>query len=211
LFVFFMGAKVMVSVTTAVAPLKTVVVADDGQLRRLLREGLQHRCGHEVLGEAISAPEMVRTTLALEPEVVIFDTRLRDGSGLEALRQIYQERAVGAVAIAEEQDQEMVRQALGEYQMAYLLKPVEVHQLEPAVLVAWARLNTCRRLQNENASLRQTLENRKVIERAKGVLMKRLRCSEDVAFRRLQRAAMNRRTTMACLAQAVLNGVEVDL
>ncbi|HYT95395.1 MAG TPA: ANTAR domain-containing protein [Gemmataceae bacterium] len=201
----------MVSVTTAVAPLKTVVVADDASLRRVLREGLQQRCGHEVLGEAVTATEMIRTALSLEPEVIVFDVRLRDGSGLEALRQIYQERPVGAVAIAEEEDQEMVRQALSEYQMAYLIKPVAPHQLEPAVMVAWARLNTCRRLQNENASLRQTLENRKLIERAKGVLMKRLRCSEDVAFRRLQRAAMNRRTTMAALAQSVLNGVEVDL
>ena len=79
------------------------------------------------------------------------------------------------------------------------------------MLAAWARWNVCRQLQNENDVLRQTLNNRKVIERAKGVLMKRFRCSEDVAFRRLQRGAMNRRTTMATLAQAVLNGVEVDI
>jgi response regulator NasT len=203
--------NVMVSVTTAVSPLKTVVVADDPALRHQLRDGLQQRCGHEVLGEAVTVNEMVRAALTLEPEVIVFDLRLRDGSGLEALAQIYQERPVGAVALVEEHDQDLIRQVLGEYQMAYLVKPFEPYQLEPAVLVAWARLNTCRRLQNENASLRQTLENRKVIERAKGVLMKRLRCSEDVAFRRLQRAAMNRRTTMAALAQGVLNGVEVDL
>jgi response regulator NasT len=201
----------MVSVTTAAAPLKTLVVADDPALRRFLRDSLQDRCGHQVLGEAVTATDMVRTALALEPEVVIFDMRLRDGNALEALRQIYQERAIGAVALIDEDDQDAVRQVVGEYQMTYLVKPVEPYQLEPAVLVAWARLNSCRRLQSENASLRQTLENRKVIERAKGVLMKRLRCSEDVAFRRLQRGAMNRRTTMACLAQAVLNGVEVDI
>ncbi len=77
--------------------------------------------------------------------------------------------------------------------------------------MAWARFEELRQLADENASLRQTLQNRKTIERAKGVLMKRHRWSEAEAFRRLQRGAMNRRTTMVELAQAVLNGVEVEL
>src|SRR5262249_17464732 len=113
--------------------------------------------------------------------------RLRDGNGLEALRQVYQERPVAAVAVVEDRDQDAVRRVMGEYHLAYLLKPVEPHQLEPAVLAAWARWSVCRQLQDENNNLKQTLQNRKVIERAKGVLMKRFRCSEDVAFRRLQR------------------------
>ena len=78
-------------------------------------------------------------------------------------------------------------------------------------MVAQARFGEWRGLQEENANLRQTLQNRKVIERAKGVLMKRHRWSEAEAFRRLQRAAMNRRTTMVDLAQSVLNGVEIEL
>ena len=79
------------------------------------------------------------------------------------------------------------------------------------MLIARARFEELRDLAEENASLRQTLQNRKVIERAKGVLMKRHRWSEQEAFRRLQRAAMNRRTTMVDLAQTVINGVEIDL
>ncbi len=201
----------MVSVTAATFTLKTLVVADDPALRRSLKQTLEGRCGCEVMGEAATGSEMVRATLTQEPDVLVFDVRLRDGSGLDALKQIYQERPTAAVAIAEERDQELVRRVLGEYHMGYLLKPVSAHELEPAVMVAWARWNTCRQLQDENNNLRQTLQNRKLIERAKGVLMKRFRCAEDVAFRRLQRGAMNQRTTMVNLAQSVLNGVEVDI
>jgi response regulator NasT len=201
----------MVSVKAATVPLKNVVVAEDTALRRFLKEHLETRCNYQVLGEAATAAEMVRLAQSQELDVLIFDVRLRDGSGLDALRQIYQERPIAAVALADERDQDAVRSVMGEYHMTYLLKPVEAHQLEPAVLAAWARWNVCRQLLDENANLKQTLHNRKLIERAKGVLMKRFRCSEDVAFRRLQRGAMNRRTTMVSLAQSVLNGVEVDI
>jgi response regulator NasT len=95
--------------------------------------------------------------------------------------------------------------------LAYLVKPVEAHQLAPVLQVAWARFQEFRNLATENTSLRQTLENRKLIERAKGVLMKRHRLSEADAYRRIQRGAMNRRTTMASLAQAILSGEPVDL
>jgi response regulator NasT len=201
----------MVSVKAAAFPLKTTVIVEDPALRRFLKENLETRCKYQVLGEATTGAELIRMALTQEPDVIVFDVRLRDGSGLEALRQVYQERPVAAVAVIDERDQEAVRRMMGEYHMTYLLKPVEAHQLEPAILAAWARWNVCRQLTDENANLKQTLQNRKLIERAKGVLMRRFRCSEDVAFRRLQRGAMNRRTTMVCLAQAVLNGVEVDI
>ena len=154
---------------------------------------------------------MVRTVLELEPEVVVFDIHLPRMNGLDALRQIYQERIVAAVAITADRDQDLVRRALEEHVLAYLVKPIEAHQLGPALLVAWARFDEMRQLASENDTLKQNLQNRKTIERAKGVLMKRHRWSEQEAFRRLQRAAMNRRTTMVELAQSVLNGVEIEL
>ena len=201
----------MVSVTAPAVPLNSIVVADDPNLRRLLKDTLEHRCEYRVTSEATTAADMVRHVLTHEPDVVVFDVRLRDGCGLDALRRIYQERPFAAVAVADQEDQDRVRGVLGEFHLGYLLKPVVPHQLEPAVLVAWARYNVCKQLQHEYENLKQTLQNRKTIERAKGVLMKRYRWSEDMAFRRLQRGAMNRRTTMTCLAQAVLNGVEVEL
>src|SRR5262249_43176325 len=118
---------------------------------------------------------------------------------------------VAAVALTEKRDHDLIRAVLEDYQLTYLVKPIELHQLEPAVLVAWARFDKDRQLQQENATLRQNLQNRKTIERAKGVLMRRYRWSEAEGYRRLQRSAMNCRTTMVQLAQDVLNGVSVEL
>jgi response regulator NasT len=200
----------MASAATTSPQLRIVLVEDDETVRLWLKETLE-KMGHQVIGEAATGNDMVRTVLSLEPDVVVFDIHLPQQTGLAALRQIYQERIVAAVAITADRDQDLVRQALEEHVLAYLVKPVEAHQLGPALLIAWARFDELRELTVENASLRQTLQNRKIIERAKGALMKRYRWSEAEAFRRLQRGAMNRRTTMIQLAQAVLNGVDVDL
>jgi response regulator NasT len=193
------------------APLKIVVVEDDPTFRLFLKEVLEKDLGHKVVGEAATGTDMVRTVLETEPDVVVFDIHLPHLNGLDALRQVYSERVVAAVAITADRDQDLVRRATEEHVLAYLVKPVEAHQLGPALLVAQARFSELRSLTNENATLKQNLQNRKLIERAKGVLMKRHRWTEAEAFRRLQRGAMNRRTTMAELAQDVLNGVEVNL
>lgn len=196
---------------SALPPLKVVVVEDDPNVRLFLKETLENHLGHQVIGEAATGTDMVRTVLESEPDIVVFDIHLPRLNGLDALRQIYQERVVAAVAITADRDQELVRRALEEHVLAFLVKPVEAHQLGPALQIARAQFEELRELSAENASLRQTLQNRKVIERAKGVLMKRHRWTEAEAFRRLQRGAMNRRTTMIELAQDVLNGVEVSL
>jgi response regulator NasT len=196
---------------TALAPLRIVIVEDDPAVRLFLKETIEKTLGHQIVGEAATGTDMVRTVLETEPDVVVFDIHLPRLSGLDALRQIYQERVVAAVAITADRDQELVRRALEEHVLAYLVKPVEAHQLGPALHIARAQFAELRELTEENASLRQTLQNRKIIERAKGVLMKRYRWTEGEAFRRLQRGAMNRRTTMIELAQDVLNGVEVNL
>jgi AmiR/NasT family two-component response regulator len=191
--------------------LKVVVVEDDPSVRVFLKDALEKQFGHQIVGEAATGTDMVRTVLDLEPDVVVFDIHLPRLNGLDALRQIYQEKVVAAVAITADRDQELVRRALEEHVLAYLVKPVEAHQLGPALLIARAQFAELRELSEQNASLRQTLQNRKIIERAKGVLMKRNRWTEAEAFRRLQRGAMNRRTSMIELAQDVLNGVEVNL
>jgi response regulator NasT len=196
----------------SIAPqLRVVTAEDDFNSRLFLRETLENDLGHKVVAEAATGTDMVRAVLAEQPDVVVFDIHLPYLDGLAALRQIYQTRIVAAVAITADRDQALVKRAMDEHVLAYLLKPVEAHQLGPAVQVAWARFGELNTLIEENASLRQSLQSRKLIERAKGVLMKRHRWSEADAFRRLQRGAMNRRVPMVDLAQAILNGQEVDL
>lgn len=201
----------MESHTSPTPKLRIVTAEDDNNTRLFLRETLENDLGHQVVGEATTGTDMVRTVLAEQPDVVVFDIHLPHLDGLAALRQIYQTRVVAAVAITADRDQALVKRAMDEHVLAYLLKPVDGHQLGPAVQVAWARFGELNTLMEENASLRQSLQSRKIIERAKGVLMKRHRWSEADAFRRLQRGAMNRRVPMVDLAQAILNGEEIDL
>lgn len=191
-------------------PLKIVLVEDDATTRLFLRETLE-KIGHQVIGEAATGTDMVRTVLASDPDVIVFDIHLPHQDGLTSLGQIYQERIVGAVAITGDRDQELVRRAMEEHVLAFLVKPIETHQIGPAIQIAWARFQELQGLTNENASLRQTLQNRKVIERAKGVLMKRHHWSEAEAFRRIQRGAMNRRMPMVDLAQSILTGDPIEL
>lgn len=191
--------------------LKVLLVEDDPTARAFVREALQAQLGHQVIGEATTGPDMVRMVQQLNPDVVVFDIHLPGLNGLEALRQIYQERVVAAVAITGDRDQSLVSRASDEHVLAFLVKPVEAHQLGPALQIAWARFQELQALSSENASLKQNLENRKLIERAKGVLMKRYRWSEPEAFRRLQRAAMNQRISMVDLARNVINGLNVPL
>jgi two-component system, response regulator PdtaR len=196
----------MTATATPTATLKIVLVEDDPTIRLFLRQALEKEAGYRIVGEATTGPEMVRTVLDLEPDIVVFDIHLPHQDGLAALREIYKERIVAAVAITADRDQELVRRAREEHVLAYLVKPIEPHQLVPALEIAAARFQELQSLTTENASLRQTLQNRKIIERAKGMLMKQHRWSEAEAFRRIQRAAMNRRVPMVDLAQAILAG-----
>src|SRR5215472_13891777 len=107
------------------SPLKIVLVEDDTTVRLFLKDTLEKTLGHQVIGEAATGTDMVRTVLELEPDVVIFDIHLPRLNGLDALRQIYQERIVAAVAITGDRDQELVRRAIEEHVLAYLVKPVE--------------------------------------------------------------------------------------
>lgn len=195
--------------TLAQATLKIVVAGRDEESRRFLHSTLQDQFGYQVLEEASTGTALERATLAHEPDVIVFDMNLPGINGLEALSHIYQEHPVAAVVLAEYRDQMAIQNVLSQYYMTYLLKPVEAHHLEPAIRVAWTRFKEYRELSDSNTLLRRNLQNRKTVERAKGVLMKRFRLTEEDAYRRLQRAAMNRRMPLSDLAQAVLNGTEM--
>ena len=196
-----------------VSPLHLVIVEPDPNLRMWIKDVLVNHGGHQVLATASTGTDLVRVVLGLRPDVLVCGLRLPGLGGLEAVRQVAREWPTAVVMLTSslDPDQEEARGALGEWVHAHLVKPVAAHQLEPAVRAAWAFFRRTRQLLDENASLRQTLNNRKIIERAKGVLMKRHHWSEPVAYRHLQRAAMNDRTTIVHVAQDILNGGDLTL
>src|SRR5262249_39757569 len=122
--------KAMVQAAATVPSLKVVVVEDDATIRMFLKECLE-KIGHQVIGEADTGTDMARMVLTLAPDIVVFDTPLPHLDGLKALAQIYQEKIVAAVAITADRDQDLVRRAIEEHVLAYLVKPVEAYQLGP--------------------------------------------------------------------------------
>ena len=194
---------------TGLPKLRVMVVEDDPEIRQYLTESITKRCGHEVVATAASGKEMIRRGLAHNPDLVVMDIHLPDMDGPDALRQLTQTEPIAAVAITGDRDPELVKRALEDNILAYLLKPVDDRQLRAAIQVAWARFQEFCALRSENETLQQTLQDRKLIEKAKGVLMQRHRCSEPTAFRWLQRTAMNKRVRMVDLARDILDGKDL--
>jgi AmiR/NasT family two-component response regulator len=191
--------------------LRVVVVEDDPAVRSFLADTIRNRCGHNVVATAATGPDMVREVLRQQADLVVFDIHLPGMDGLTALHAATQEHPIAAVAVTGDRNLALVRRALEDNILAYLLKPVDANQVAVAIQVAWARFNEFCQLRSENQSLQQTLKDRKTIERAKGVLMKKHRWSEATAFRSLQRTAMSQRRSMAQLAQEILDGKDVSL
>jgi response regulator NasT len=167
--------------------------------------------GFQVVGAAASGTDMICRALDLRPEIVLFDIQLADLDGLDALHVISQSHACAAVALTDKDDPGLLERAITDGVQALLYRPVDPRQLKAAVTFAQARFAELQTLQQDNAALRQTLQDRKIIERAKGELMKRYGWSEPDAFRRLQRTAMCRRIPLVDLANKVLSGEEIQL
>jgi response regulator NasT len=194
--------------TLAPPTFKIVVAVPDQMARVSLCQALEDQFGYQVLEQVRTGTALQRAVLEMEPDVVVFDIRLPGINGLEVLRQIYQVQPIPAVALCEATDRDTVQSMLLGYSLGYVLKPFESQHLDSAIRTVRARWEVVKELSQSNAALRQELHNRKLIERAKGVLMKRYRWSENEAYQRLQRSAMNRRISMRQLAESILNGSE---
>jgi two-component system, response regulator PdtaR len=206
-----MAALDVLDKTAGLPRLRVVVVEDDTAVREFLADTIRDRCGHNIVATAATGPDMVREVLRQQADLVVFDIHLPGMDGLTALHAATQEHPIAAVAVTGDRNLALVRRALEDNILAYLLKPVDANQVAVAIQVAWARFNEFCQLRSENQSLQQTLKDRKTIERAKGVLMKKYRWSEATAFRSLQRTAMSQRRSMAQLAQEILDGKDVSL
>jgi response regulator NasT len=187
--------------------LKILVADDEPNMREYLRE-LLPRLGHEVV-VAESGRQLLELSLSAEPDLVITDIRMGDLDGLEAAAQINQQRPVPVILVSAYHDPDLRSWAVQEHLMAYLVKPVKQADLETAIGLAMMRFDQFQALRKETADLRQALEERKMIERAKGIIMKRLDVGEDDAFRRLRKLASNGNQRLADAARTVMAAEEV--
>jgi two-component system, response regulator PdtaR len=174
-----------------------VVIVDDHEPSRAALRAAVGAAGGEVVAETQCCSDALATVTRARPDVAIFAVGLPDGDGLAAAAGVTTATDCPVVLFTSHTGDELVSRAQAAGVVAFLVKPLRPVELAPALDVAIARFR-------ETRQLKQTLEDRKVIERAKGRLMERLRLSEDEAFRRLRRAAMNSRRPMVEIARAVL-------
>jgi two-component system, response regulator PdtaR len=186
------------------SPPRRVLVAEDEALIRLdLKEMLEEE-GYEVAGEAADGEEAVEMAGRLRPDLVILDVKMPKMDGIAAAERIAGDRVAPVVILTAFSQRDLVERAREAGAMAYLVKPFQKKDLVPTIEMATSRFAEIVALEQEVGGLHERLEARKVVERAKGVLMTEHGMTEPEAFRWIQRTAMDRRTTMRAVADAVL-------
>jgi response regulator NasT len=187
--------------------LRVVVVADDPTTCQFYREALS-RLGHQVVGVAHSGKSLAEECRALRPDLVIADVRMPEQDGIAAAEEICRDRPVPVILATAYHDPTLLARLPAEAIYGYLVKPFPQEALAPAIAVALRQFGRCEALRREAADLRQALEDRKVIERAKGILMKRAGVDEAEAFRRLQSLATDQNRKLVEVAQVILTAEE---
>jgi two-component system, response regulator PdtaR len=189
----------------AKTPFRVVIAEDEALIRLDLKEMLEEE-DYEVVGEAGDGETAVKLAVSLRPDLVILDVKMPVLDGLSAAEQIAEQRIAPVVILTAFSQRDLVERARDAGAMAYLVKPFQKRDLLPAIEMATSRFAEIRALESEVGNLRERLEARKLIERAKGVLMTEHRMTEPEAFRWIQRAAMDNRTSMRAVAELVLGG-----
>jgi response regulator NasT len=183
-----------------------VVIAEDEAIIRLdLKETLEEE-GYEVVGETGRGDKAVDLVREHRPDLAILDIKMPGMDGLEAARIINKERLCGVLVLTAFSQREVIEEARDAGALAYLVKPFQKNDLVPAIEVAIARFNEMRALNGEIEMLGEQLETRKLIDRAKGVLMDKHGMIESDAFGFIQRSAMNHRMTMKDVADQIVSG-----
>ena len=187
---------------------RRVLIAEDEALIRLdLAEMLRDE-GYQVVGEAGDGQEAVDLAESLRPDLVIMDVKMPRRDGIDAAAEIAAKRIAPVVLLTAFSQRDLVEKARDAGAMAYLVKPFSISDLIPAIEVAISRFSEITELEREVADLGERLETRKLVERAKGLLQAKHAMTEPEAFTWMQRAAMDRRTSMKHVAEVVLENLD---
>lgn len=181
-----------------------VIIADDESIIRMdLREMLTN-LGYLVVGEAGEGRSAVNLARELKPDVAILDIKMPDMDGIEAARILTEEKIAPVVLLTAYSQRDLVERAKEAGVVGYITKPMRESDLTPAIEVAMARFSEFRALEKEVGDLKKALETRKLVDRAKGILMDTQGLTEAEAFRKIQKMSMNKRRPMKEVAEAII-------
>jgi AmiR/NasT family two-component response regulator len=181
-----------------------VLIAEDNELIALTLEEQLINFGYEVAGVARTGNEAMRLCVQLKPDIVLMDMQMPEVSGDVATEYIVHEQQTPVVILTAYSDAEHIRRAEESGALAYLVKPVNPEELPPTIDVALARFREMQQLREKIDTLQDTIESRKVAERAKGILMKRRKLTEREAQELLEQRAHERGCSVKDIAQAII-------
>ncbi|HET7762598.1 MAG TPA: response regulator [Phycicoccus sp.] len=190
------------------ATAKRVLVAEDEAIIRLDLAEMLREAGYDVVGQAGDGEQALEMARTLRPDIVIMDVKMPVMDGISAAEEIGKERICPVVMLTAFSQTELVERARDAGVMAYVVKPFTRGDVTPAIDIALSRWAELKTLEDEVADLGERLETRKAVDRAKGILMARLKISEADAFRWIQKTAMDRRMGMREVADAVVAGMD---
>ena len=186
-------------------PVRVVIAEDEAIIRLDLKEILEEE-GYEVVGETGRGDEAVALVREHDPDLAILDIKMPGMDGLAAAREIAGERRAAVLILTAFSQRNLIEEARDAGALAYLVKPFQKSELIPAIEVALGRFAELKELDKQTKSLEEQLEIRKIVDRAKGLLMDRHGMTESDSFSFIQKTAMHERATMKAIAQRVLDG-----
>jgi len=190
--------------TDTVAPIRILIAEDEAIIRMDLREMLEEE-GFEVVGEAADGREAVELTREHRPDLAILDIKMPGMSGIRAAEVITRERLSAVLILTAFSQRDLAADAAQAGAMAYLVKPFQQSDLVPAIEIALERYRDIASLRQDVSDLSERLEARKVVEKAKGLLMEQGMTESD-SYQLMQRAAMDRGLRLADVARLVIDG-----
>ena len=184
--------------------LKIIIADDEALIRMDLREMLA-AAGHTIIAEGANGEEALEATRDLHPDLVIMDVKMPKMDGLTAAKLINEEQLAPVLLLTAYSQKDIVEQAKEAGVLAYIVKPVREEQLFPALEIAVSRFKEFQSFKEEVGQLRASLATRKLLDRAKGILMTAHGFTEQEAYRRMQQFSMNRRMSIKDVAQAIID------
>lgn len=187
--------------------LRIAVGDDEPDMRDYFATILPHM-GHQVVAVAKNGKELVEFCRSSRPDLLIVDIKMPEMDGIDAAAEICRNEPLPVILVSAYHDAEFIERAGADHILAYLVKPIKQADLETAIAITMRRFQQFQQLRSEATNLRQALVDRKVIERAKGVLMKRANLDEQAAFRRLQKLASRKNLKLVEIARLILTAEE---
>ncbi len=187
-----------------------IVIADDESLIRMNLKETLVGMNYLVVGEAGDGVSVINLARELRPDLIIMDIKMPKLDGIQAAKVLTEERIAPVLLLTAYSDRELVDRAREAGVVNYIVKPFREAELLPAIEITLGRFGEFREIEREMQDLKETLETRKLVERAKGVLMDTQGLKEQEAFRKIQQLSMNTRKSMREIAQAILLTAQID-